>query len=273
MPSCGPGNGTRSLPPTPPRMRAGSCETSPQGWTRPASRPSGTTSGSTCSTRRARGATIRRLDPDGIEPPRRINTGNVHCEWAFDTTRTGQVGFVGASATAYQEAWALTDDGPRQLTSLNSQLGDWQFGQVRTITWTNRGRHRDRGRPAHTAGLRSVPPLSTRRRRARRTHLVRQRAAAAQDGPPVLPGGPAGRLKACSCCTPTTGARSGRGLDFQELNVGNLGVGDLWDLESAIDHLDRLGWIDTSRIGCMGWSQGGYISAFAALHSDRFAAV
>jgi len=51
-----------------------------------------------------------------------------------------------------------------------------------------------------------------------------------------------------------------------------MGVGDLWDIESAIDYLDSLGIIDTTRVGCMGWSQGGYISAFATTHSDRFKA-
>ena len=66
---------------------------------------------------------------------------------------------------------------------------------------------------------------------------------------------------------------SGRGQAFTELNVNNLGVGDLWDIESAIDHLVGLGWVDPARVGCMGWSQGGYISAFAGLHSDRFRAV
>jgi dipeptidyl aminopeptidase/acylaminoacyl peptidase len=55
--------------------------------------------------------------------------------------------------------------------------------------------------------------------------------------------------------------------------VDNLGIGDLWDLESGIAHLAQLGWIDEDRIGCMGWSQGGYISAFVALHSDKFRAV
>jgi dipeptidyl aminopeptidase/acylaminoacyl peptidase len=50
-------------------------------------------------------------------------------------------------------------------------------------------------------------------------------------------------------------------------------VGDLWDLESAIDHLAELGWVDVDRVGCMGWSQGGYISAFAGLHSTAFQAV
>ena len=37
------------------------------------------------------------------------------------------------------------------------------------------------------------------------------------------------------CSNPITAARIGRGQAFMELNVNNLGVGDLWDLESAID--------------------------------------
>ncbi|MBN1249939.1 MAG: S9 family peptidase [Anaerolineae bacterium] len=65
----------------------------------------------------------------------------------------------------------------------------------------------------------------------------------------------------------------GRGQAFQELNVNNLGVGDLWDIESGIDYLVALGWVDPERVGCMGWSQGGYISAFAGLHSSAFRAV
>ena len=65
----------------------------------------------------------------------------------------------------------------------------------------------------------------------------------------------------------------GRGQSFLELNVNNLGIGDLWDVESAIDHFKAQGYIDEHRIGCMGWSQGGYISAMATTHaSDRFCA-
>jgi dipeptidyl aminopeptidase/acylaminoacyl peptidase len=65
----------------------------------------------------------------------------------------------------------------------------------------------------------------------------------------------------------------GRGQAFLELNAGNLGVGDLWDLESAVDALVEQGLVDPERVVCMGWSQGGYISAMAATHSDRFKAV
>jgi dipeptidyl aminopeptidase/acylaminoacyl peptidase len=66
---------------------------------------------------------------------------------------------------------------------------------------------------------------------------------------------------------------AGYGEKFRQLNVGNLGVGDAWDVLSGVDHLVAKGWVDPAKIGCMGWSQGGYISAFLTASSDRFAAV
>jgi dipeptidyl aminopeptidase/acylaminoacyl peptidase len=66
---------------------------------------------------------------------------------------------------------------------------------------------------------------------------------------------------------------AGYGEKFRQLNVGNLGVGDAWDVISGVDHLIKLGWVDPAKVGCMGWSQGGYISAFLTASSDRFAAI
>jgi dipeptidyl aminopeptidase/acylaminoacyl peptidase len=66
---------------------------------------------------------------------------------------------------------------------------------------------------------------------------------------------------------------AGYGEKFRTLNVRNLGVHDEWDFDSAIDHLVKLGWVDPERIGAMGWSQGGFLSAFLATHSRRFKAV
>jgi len=66
---------------------------------------------------------------------------------------------------------------------------------------------------------------------------------------------------------------AGYGEKFRQLNVGNLGVGDAWDVLSGVDHLIKLGWVDPAKVGCMGWSQGGYISAFLTTSSDRFAAI
>ncbi len=66
---------------------------------------------------------------------------------------------------------------------------------------------------------------------------------------------------------------AGYGEKFRQLNVRNLGVGDMWDVVSGVEHLDKLGIIDTSKMGCMGWSQGGYISAFLTTNTTIFKAI
>jgi dipeptidyl aminopeptidase/acylaminoacyl peptidase len=55
---------------------------------------------------------------------------------------------------------------------------------------------------------------------------------------------------------------AGYGAKFRALNVRNLGVGDMWDVVSGVEYLNSKNMIDTSRMGCMGWSQGGYILHF-----------
>jgi dipeptidyl aminopeptidase/acylaminoacyl peptidase len=66
---------------------------------------------------------------------------------------------------------------------------------------------------------------------------------------------------------------AGYGEKFRALNVRNLGVGDAWDVLSGVDHLIKQGLVDESRMGCMGWSQGGYISAFLTTHTNKFKAI
>ena len=66
---------------------------------------------------------------------------------------------------------------------------------------------------------------------------------------------------------------AGYGEKFRALNVRNLGVGDAWDVISGVETLVGKGWVDRDKVGCMGWSQGGYISAFLTASSDRFAAI
>jgi dipeptidyl aminopeptidase/acylaminoacyl peptidase len=66
---------------------------------------------------------------------------------------------------------------------------------------------------------------------------------------------------------------AGYGEKFRALNVRNLGVGDFADVISGVDALIARGSVDKDRVGAMGWSQGGYISAFITASSDRFKAV
>ena len=66
---------------------------------------------------------------------------------------------------------------------------------------------------------------------------------------------------------------AGYSAKFRALNVRNLGVGDYADAISGVDYLISKGWVDQSKIGSMGWSEGGYISMFITTYSDRFCAV
>ncbi|MFC5863476.1 prolyl oligopeptidase family serine peptidase [Acidicapsa dinghuensis] len=66
---------------------------------------------------------------------------------------------------------------------------------------------------------------------------------------------------------------AGYGEKFRSLNVRNLGVGDYADVISGVDYLIAQGFVDKDRVGSMGWSEGGYISAFITTFSDRFKAV
>jgi len=66
---------------------------------------------------------------------------------------------------------------------------------------------------------------------------------------------------------------AGYGEKVRALNVRNLGVGDYADVISGVDALIAKGYVDKDRVGSMGWSEGGYISAFITASSDRFKAV
>ena len=66
---------------------------------------------------------------------------------------------------------------------------------------------------------------------------------------------------------------AGYGLRFRRLNVNNLGVGDAWDVLSGVDALIAQGHADPDKLAVMGWSQGGYISAFLTTSSTRFKAI
>jgi dipeptidyl aminopeptidase/acylaminoacyl peptidase len=66
---------------------------------------------------------------------------------------------------------------------------------------------------------------------------------------------------------------AGYGERFRSLNVRNLGLGDADDVLSGVDAVVAKGYIDRDRVGSMGWSQGGYISAFLTTYSTRFKAI
>ena len=196
----------------------------------------------------------------------------------FHVSRSGHVVVSGANAKSFAEVYLAeptkkaTRWKVKRLTHFGKQVEDWDLGAVETIRWKSRDGVEIEGvlrKPSHFDPAQKYPLVF------------------------VVHGGPTWfsadyllngedmrfypslqfNLKDILVLKPNYRGSAGRGQAFEELNVNNLGVGDLWDVESAVDHLVGLGWVDPEKVGCMGWSQGGYISAFVGLHSEKFKAV
>lgn len=79
--------------------------------------------------------------------------------------------------------------------------------------------------------------------------------------------------RGCVVLEPNYRGSAGYGEAFRKLNYRDLGTGDYADVISGVDHLIDEGFVDRENVGVMGWSQGGYISAFSSTYSDRFKAI
>lgn len=64
----------------------------------------------------------------------------------------------------------------------------------------------------------------------------------------------------------------GRGNDFADRVSGRVGMEDWGDIEQGIEHVIAKGLADRDRLSIGGWSQGGFMTAWAVGQTDRFKA-
>ncbi|UCE29383.1 MAG: S9 family peptidase [Candidatus Bathyarchaeota archaeon] len=194
----------------------------------------------------------------------------------FFANNHGQICFPGASSTTIAElyfglpksnGWNL-----KKITRFNEQFATWDFGTAESIKWKSKDGTEIEGilrKPSNFDPQKKYPLL------------FNVHGGPAAVSPYILLDNnnryfyPTVQLlnRDILILEPNYRGSLGRGQSFLKLNFNNLGIGDMWDLESAIDHLVAQGFVDENKIGSMGWSQGGYISAFVAMHSTRFKAV
>ncbi|MDX1478304.1 MAG: prolyl oligopeptidase family serine peptidase, partial [Saprospiraceae bacterium] len=158
---------------------------------------------------------------------------------------------------------------PVKLTDMTAQLDGWAVGTRELVTWTSED----------GAEIEGVLHKPTDYDPSRRYPLLVQ----IHGGPTGIstPSAVTGYVypvlqwldKGALVLQPNYRGSAGYGSAFRKLNVRNLGVGDAWDVLSGVEYLAGQGMVDTTRMGCMGWSQGGYISAFLTTSSNRFQAV
>jgi dipeptidyl aminopeptidase/acylaminoacyl peptidase len=188
-------------------------------------------------------------------------------------TPDGQtVAFIAESASTLTELYvsATQSFAPEKLTDLTAQVGGWQLGSVEVVSWKSHDGSIIEGvlhKPADFDPTRKYPLLV--KIHGGPTGVSQPRFLPSEYAYPVQ----AFLAKGALVLEPNYRGSAGYGAKFRALNVRNLGVGDMWDVMSGVDSMIAKGIVDSNRMAAMGWSQGGYISAFLTTHTNRFKAI
>jgi dipeptidyl aminopeptidase/acylaminoacyl peptidase len=220
-------------------------------------------------------AYLFRIDPQ-TKRSTRFAAGDAWIGSGFSFSRDGRrVAFIGAGPSDFADVYLASvaeSLQPTRVTNTASQIAAWPRHTREVVVWKSQDGAAIEGvlhKPADFQAGRRYPLLV------------------------VIHGGPTGisrplpysnnvgyypidlwLARGAIVLEPNYRGSAGYGEKFRSLNVRNLGIGDAWDVLSGIDHLVKAGIADRERVGAMGWSQGGYISAFLTTkHADRFRAV
>jgi len=183
------------------------------------------------------------------------------------------IAFTRGTATAMPEVFAGSVAGiaaAKRLTDMNAQLAGWNLGTVELLSWKSKDGTTIEGvlhKPAGYDASKKAPLFVIIH--GGPTGISRPLLNPANHYYPVAQFLARGAL----VLEPNYRGSAGYGAQFRALNVRNLGVGDMADVMSGVDALVARGLADPARLGAMGWSEGGYISAFLTTNTDRFKAI
>jgi dipeptidyl aminopeptidase/acylaminoacyl peptidase len=214
---------------------------------------------------------LYRIDP-ATRAIRRISGPDAfHASGASFTKDHRTFAATGAAPNHFPEIFVspVTDFVPRYLTDVAAQYKDFRLATREVVQWKSKDGTPIEGiliKPADYDPTRKYPLL-----------VVIHGGPTGVDNPLLAADRyyPIERFvaKGALVLKPNYRGSAGYGEKFRALNVRNLGVGDYDDVISGVDFLIAKGIVDKDRVGAMGWSQGGYISAFITCYSDRFKAV
>ncbi len=216
-------------------------------------------------------AHLFRLNPDSLQIDRLTTPDSFVLGDASFTSDHSAMAGIGAMPNQFAEVCVspVKSFSPHPLTSLAAQWKDFTLTRREVVHWKSADGTPIQGvlvKPADYVPGRRYPLLV------------------------VIHGGPTGvdrpvpradryypiemfAAKGALVLQPNYRGSAGYGEAFRSLNVRNLGLGDYQDVISGVDSLVASGIVDRDRVGAMGWSEGGYISAFITTYSDRFRAV
>jgi dipeptidyl aminopeptidase/acylaminoacyl peptidase len=216
---------------------------------------------------------IERTDPRGDEWDALSFGDELASAWIESglniDSRAGALAFTAAYENRPPNVYvAAPGSAPTRITNLHPQLDDLDFAAMEPLEWTAND-----GTTVH--GWLLLPPKVK--------DLTNLPLVAAIHGGPSWQWGnwfhgtwhDWGQLLAArgyAVFMPNPRGSTGKGGAFTHANQYDFGGGDFDDIMSGIDHLIERGVADPARLGICGWSYGGFMTAWAITHTDRFKA-
>ncbi len=213
-----------------------------------------------------------RVDPRTLAIARLTSPDSYSLNDISFTSDCKSIAVTAQDATHMTELYVSTvaSFAPRPLTDMTAQVKDWKLGSAEVVSWKSRDNATIEGVLRKPAGFdpgKKYPLLVMIH--GGPTGVSEPNLSPADAYYPVQTFLARGAL----VLEPNYRGSAGYGAAFRALNVRNLGVGDMWDVMGGVDALIARGWVDPGKLGSMGWSEGGYISAFLTTHTDRFKAI
>ena len=187
--------------------------------------------------------------------------------FSADGTR---VAFTMDSPTAPAEVFVA--DGrfasPRQLTDVNPQAKEFALGATEVVTWKSRDGLEVEGvllKPVGFDPAKRYPLLVVAHGGPAGAHLDNYRVGG-------LEGGQVWAGMGWAVFYPNPRGSSNYGEKFLRANVADWGGGDFADIMTGVDALIARGVADKDKLAHIGWSYGGYMTAWAITQTTRFKA-
>ena len=180
------------------------------------------------------------------------------------------VAICGFDRTTLQEIYRADLDSwaPRSVTRMTEQTAGWEVGTREVIEWKSRDGTPIEGilwKPEGFEAGRRYPLLVIIHGGP---HSVSFPCLVRDSVYPYL----AWLQKGALILEPNYRGSVGYGEKFRKLLARNLGTGEMGDVESGVDDLVARGMVDPGRVGAMGWSHGGFVTAFLSTNSTKFKA-
>jgi dipeptidyl aminopeptidase/acylaminoacyl peptidase len=184
---------------------------------------------------------------------------------AFTASSTGRVAWVQSSAGAPAEIFVA--DHPalpgRAVTSLNAAVANLALGRTRVVAWTSSDGVRVEGLLVRPAGAAPAARLKT-------LTVLHGGPYDTRYGIGFQPTAQLFAARGYQVFMPNFRSSGGYGTAFMVRERADWGGQDWRDVASGLDSLVARGLADPQKLGVIGGSYGGYLSAWAVTQTDRF---